>query len=112
MLFHVTMTHSTENCPVYWPPEKQKRAISEMEKLPKLAKAMNIDLRFMVTGVGHKMYALVEADSFDAMNSFFGATQFKQDCQVEPVGDFQAVVKAFKKDLSRRQQKPARAITE
>ena len=102
MLFHVTMTHTTDNCPVYWPPDKQKKAIAEMEKMQEVAKAMKIKIRFMVMGVGHTMYALVEADSFNAMNSFFGGMQFKQDYQVEPVGNFQDVIAAFKADLAKK----------
>ena len=62
MLFHVTMTHTPENCPRQLPPDKQKKFFAQAEEMPKVAKEMNIKIHFMVGGVGHTMYALVEAD--------------------------------------------------
>lgn len=102
MLFHVTMTHSTDNCPLYLPPDEQKKLIAEAEKMFDAAKQQNIRIHFMVTGVGHVMYALVEADSFIALNSFFGSIPFKQDLQAEPVGELRDVMSAFKKELTNK----------
>lgn len=97
MLFHVTMTHSPDNCPVRLPPDEQKKFFAKAEKMLNAAKKLNINIQFMVAGVGHVMYALVEADSFIALNTFFGNMQLKQDFQVEPVGNIKDVISAFKK---------------
>jgi len=99
MLFHVTMTHTVDNCPVYLPPAQQKKMLAEADKMFENAKQMNIKIHFMVAGVGHVMYALVEADNFTALNIYFGGLPIKQDLQVEPVGHFKDVIAAFKKGL-------------
>ena len=102
MLFHITMTHTPENCPVYWPPDEQKEFFARAEKMQEVAKEMNINIHFMLAGVGHTMYALVEAESFNAMNSFFNGMQLKQDYQIEPVGKVQDVIAAFKAELEKK----------
>jgi muconolactone delta-isomerase len=102
MLFHVTMTHTPENCPGELPPDKQKKFFAQAEKMQKAAKKMNIDIHFMVGGVGHTMYALIEADTFDAMNMFFSGMGFKQDYQVEPVGHVKDIMAAFKAEMRKR----------
>ena len=79
MLFHITMTHSPDNCPATSPPDEQKEFFAKAEKLQEAANENNINILFMVAGVGHTMYALIEADSFNAMNLFFSGMPFKQD---------------------------------
>jgi muconolactone delta-isomerase len=97
MLFHVTMTHTPENCPAELPPDKLKKFFAQAEKMQKVAqKKTNIKIHFMVGGVGHTMYALIEADTFDAMNMFFSGMGFKQDYQIEPVGHVKDIMAAFK----------------
>ena len=102
MLFHITMTHTPENCPAYWPPDEQKKFFAEAEKMQEVAKEMNINIHFMVTGVGHTMYALIEANSFNAINIFFSGMRFKQDYQIEPVGNIQDVMAAFKAEMAKK----------
>ena len=102
MLFHVTMTHTPENCPAQLPPDKQKKFFAQAEKMRKVAKEMNINIHFLVGGVGHIMYALIEADNFDAMNMFFSGMGFKQDYQIEPVGHVQDIMAAFKAELGKK----------
>jgi hypothetical protein len=102
MLFHITMTHSVDNCPMYSPPAQQKKLLTEADKMFETAKQLNIKIHFMVAGVGHVMYALVEADSFTALNIYFGGLSIKQDLQIEPVDHFKDVIVAFKKELTKR----------
>ena len=102
MLFHVTMTHAPENCPIELPPTEQKKFFSKAEKMQEVAKGMKINVHFMVAGVGHVMYALVEADSFDALNIFFSGMGIKQDFQIEPVGRVQDITASFKAQLSKK----------
>lgn len=63
---------------------------------------MNIDIRFMVAGIGHTMYALVEASEFDAMNLFFSGFRLKQDYEIKPVGDIQEITTSFKAEMAKR----------
>ncbi len=102
MLFHVTMTHTVENCPAYLPPDKQNAFLKEIEKMFTDAKERNIEIQFMVTGVGHVIYALIKSDNFNAINNFFGNAPFKQDIQIEPVGDVKDTILAFKEELKKR----------
>lgn len=102
MLFHVTMTHTPENCPVQFSASEKKKFLANAEKMQKVAKGMKINIHFFVSGVGHKMYALIEAESFDAMNMFFGGMGIKQDYQIEPVGNVKDVINAFKMGLRKK----------
>lgn len=102
MLFHVTMTHSTDNCPGYLPPDEQKKFLAETEKGFDVAKQMNIDIQFMVAGVGHTMYALIEADNFLKLNNFLGRMPFKQDIEAIPVGHAKDIVASFKEELAKQ----------
>jgi muconolactone delta-isomerase len=102
MLFHVTMTHTPENCPVELPPSEQKKFFAKLEKMQQVAKKTKINIHFMVTGVGHTIYALIEADNFDAINLFFSVMGFKQDYQIEPVGRVQDIITAFKAGLVKK----------
>jgi hypothetical protein len=58
------MTHTPENCPVYLPPDEQSGFFAKVENMEVAAKQRNIDIKFMVAGIGHIMYALIEADNF------------------------------------------------
>jgi hypothetical protein len=102
MLFYITMTHTPENCPVCWPPGEQKKFFAEDERAQEVAKAMNITIHFMLAGMGHTMYTLIESDNLNAINSFFGDMPFKQDYHVEPVGKIQDVIDAFKSELAKK----------
>jgi muconolactone delta-isomerase len=102
MLFHLTMTHTPKNCPAQLPPDKQKKFFAQAEKLQQNAKKMNINIHFMVAGVGHTMYALIEADTFDAMNMFFSGMGFKQDYQIEPVGHVKDIIAVFKAEMGKK----------
>ena len=102
MLFHVTMTHTPENCPAQLPPGEQKKFFAKAERMQKVAKGMNINVHFMLAGVGHTMYALVEADNFDSLNMFFADMGIKQEYQIEPVGNVKDVIAAFKAELAKK----------
>ena len=101
MLFHIKMTHSPENCPGSLPLDEQKKFFAEAEKMSDAAKQRNVEIMFMVACVGHTMYALMEADSFIALNSFLGGMPFKQDIQAEPVGYAKDIISAFKEELAK-----------
>ena len=102
MLFHITMTHTPENCPAYWPADEQQKMFAQAEKMQDAAKEMNVKIHFMVGGIGHKMYGLIEADSFNAINMFFSGVTLKQDYQIEPVGHFQDIIVSFKAELGNK----------
>ena len=90
------MTHTPDNCPAYLTLDEQKKFFADIEKMQKFAEERKIKIYFMVGGVGHTMYALLETDDFIAMNTFFTGFPFKQDYQIEPVGHAQDMIAAFK----------------
>jgi muconolactone delta-isomerase len=101
MLYHVTMAHTPDNCPVSLPPDELKEFFARSEKIQEAAEERNINIKFMVAGIGHTMYALIEADSFDAMNVFFGGMPFKQDIQIEPVGTVEDIMASFRAEMAK-----------
>ena len=69
-------------------------AVDAMESL---AKELNIKIHFQVIAtLEHATYALVEADSVEALSRFFGDVPFPQMSRVVPVEDFQDVMKRLK----------------
>ena len=102
MLFHVTMTHSPDNCPVNLPPDELNKFFAEAEKMLDAAKQKNLDIQFIEGAVGHTMYALIEADNFISLNNFFSSMPFKQDLQIEPVGKVGDILAAFKEELAKQ----------
>jgi hypothetical protein len=96
------MTHTPDNCPALLPPDEQKKFFAEAEKTQETAKKRGIDIQFMVATVGHTMYALIEANDFKAINMFFGGMGFKQDYQIEPVGNVKDIISTFKAELAKQ----------
>jgi len=99
MLFMVTMTHTAESCPGN-NPEKMPEAMESVDRMESLAKELNIKICFQVVAtLEHVTYALVEADSVEALSGFFGDVPFPQMSRIVPVEDFQDVMKRMKKRL-------------
>ncbi|QLQ06889.1 MAG: hypothetical protein HZY76_13145 [Anaerolineae bacterium] len=67
MLFHVTMTHTEENCPAY-DRDNTARFIAEMETLETRAGELGVQVHSILWGAPeHVAYALVEADNLGAI---------------------------------------------
>lgn len=97
MLFMVTMTHTAENCPGN-NPQKMPEAMESVDAMQSLAKELNIKIHFQaIATLEHTTYALVEADSVEALSRFFGDVPFPQVSRVVPVEHFQDVMKRLKK---------------
>lgn len=73
--------------------------------MQQVAKKMNINVHFLVGGVGHTMYALIEADNFDAMNMFFSGMGFKKDYQIGPVGHVKDIIASFKEETGKKENR-------
>ena len=104
MLFHVTMTHSEDNCPAY-SREKQAEFIAAADKLDALAKELNVKVHNLLWGAPeHVAYALVEADSVGAVGRFVMSFPFRQDFKVTPVQHLQGVVTMIKAMMTQSQK--------
>jgi len=102
MLFLVTMTHTPDNCPAYWPPEKQAELYEGADKIVEAAKELNIKVHFMLAEAGHVMYALLEADNIIAVSDFVNGVPLKQDVKVTPVAPLQDVIAAAKTQMAKK----------
>jgi len=85
MLFHVTMTHSADNCPAYHS-EKAPGFIASMEKLEGLGKDLNITTHSLLWGApDHVAFAVLEADSLNAIARYLNSIAITQDFKITPV---------------------------
>lgn len=85
MLFHVTMRHTEDNCPVYHR-EKLPEALEAFESLEALGKKLNVKSHFNVwCGPDHVAFALLEADSLDAVTRYVFSIPIPQSTSVVPV---------------------------
>ncbi len=99
MLFHVTMSHTVEDCPGY-KPEKFPELITSMEQHDAIAKDLNVKVHFFVnTAPGHVSYALLEADSYSSILSYtMAANPIREDYKIVPVMH-QRDLMAFARDM-------------
>ena len=94
MLFHLTMTHSEENCPAYDSGTMAKLAELELKR-DDLTKDIGIKVHYMVSAApGHVFYALVETDSVTSIALFTNAFPSRQSFQVTPVISLADLIKA------------------
>ena len=92
MLFHVTMTHTEDNCPGYHR-ERLPEVVEAFENLEALGAELNVKLHsFVWCPPDHVAFALLEADSLDAVSRFIFSIPMPQDTQVIPVEHTQDTV--------------------
>jgi hypothetical protein len=98
MLFHVTMTHSADNCPAYHS-EKVPGFIDSMEKLEGLGTELNVKAHSLLWGApDHVAFAVLEADSLNAIARYLNSIAITQDFKITPVQNVSEVL-AFAKAL-------------
>ena len=86
MLFHITMTHTPEDCPLYASNEVGAEFRAALAGLSGALKEHEIDLRFLVNGAPeHVFYALLDAGNMDSVVGFLGALPLRQDFKVTAV---------------------------
>jgi len=83
-LFHVTMTHTEDNCSIY---HKEMPALLEsFPNLEALGKELNVKLHYFTTcGPAHVFYLLLEADTLSAINRYVFSMPMPQESQIVPV---------------------------
>ena len=101
MLFHVTMTHSADNCPAYHA-EKAPAFLASMEKLPALGEELNVQAHTLVWGApDHVAFAVLEADSLNAIARYVNSIAITQDFRITPVQNVSEVVEFAKTVVAR-----------
>ena len=107
MLFHVTMTHTPDNCPGH-NKEQMPAVLASLEKLGGLAGELNLKVHFLLWGAPeHVAYALIEADNPGSLARYVLAMDLKQDCKVTPVQNMDEVVAMGKAIIAQSQGSPA-----
>ena len=85
MLFHVTMTHTEDNCPVYHR-EKLGELLAAFANLRELGKKLDVKSHFNVMcGLDHVGFALLEADSLNAVTRYVFSVPIHQKTSLVPV---------------------------
>ena len=85
MLFHVTMTHTEENCAIYHK-EMLPAVLAAFENLEALGKELNVKQHFFtMCGPNHVAYALLEADGLSAVSRYVFSIPMPADNRIVPV---------------------------
>jgi hypothetical protein len=87
MLFHVTMTHTADNCPAYHT-EKMPVLLASLEKLEALGRELNIKPHEVLWGAPeHVAYAVVEAESLGSLGRYLNSIALTQDFKITAVSN-------------------------
>ena len=101
MLFHVTMTHTEDNCPGY-EREKMPQMIEGMEKLAAVEKELGLTVKALLWGAPeHVAFAVIEADRLSAVAQYVNAIPLRQDCKVTAVENLVDVIGTAKAMMAR-----------
>ena len=101
MLFHVTMTHSADNCPAYHT-EKMPDTIASMDKLEEVGKELNVKAHALLWGApDHVAFAVLEADSLGAIGRYLNSIALIQEFKITPVQNVSDVVEFGKAAMER-----------
>ena len=102
MLFHVTMTHTEDNCPGYQP-EKMPDLVAFGDKMSSLADELKVKVHFVLWGAPeHVAYALLEADNPGSVARFVISIPIKQDFKVTPVSNLEDTLAMAKAMMAQR----------
>jgi hypothetical protein len=97
MLFHVTMTHTADDCPGY-NLDKMPELIAASDNIDKIAEELNVKVHFYLEGAPeHVSFALLEADSLISVTGFVTQIPFKQDYKVTAVTHLKDLMEFAKK---------------
>ena len=85
MLFHVTMTHTEDNCAVYHS-EMMPGVLEAFENLEALGKELNVKLHYFTwCAPDHVAFVLLEADALSAVSRYVFSIPMPQKINIVPV---------------------------
>ena len=103
MLFHITATHTADNCPGY-NRELMPPLVEAIEKSDTVASELGIKVHFMVNAAPeHVIYALVETEDSSRIALWTSSFPMKQDFKISPVRG-EAELAAMAREFMERQQ--------
>jgi hypothetical protein len=105
MLFHVIMTHTEDNCPAYhteWMPD----VIASLDRLEALGKELKVKAHSLLWGApSHVAFAVLEADSLQAIGRYLNSIAIKQEFEITPVETVAEVIQFGKAAIAARAKK-------
>ena len=85
MLFHVTMTHTEDNCSMYHR-EMMPAVLEAFENLESLGKELNVKLHYFTwCAPAHVAYVLLEADALSAASRYLFSIPMPAKIDIVPV---------------------------
>ena len=85
MLFHVTMTHTVDNCAIYHR-EMLPGVLDAFENLEALGKKLNVKLHYnTMCGPAHVAFLLLEADDLSAISRYVFSIPMPAEINIVPV---------------------------
>lgn len=104
MLFHVTMTHTADNCPAYHT-EKMPDLLASLDRLEQMGKELNVKVHALLWGApDHVAFAVLESESLVALGRYLNSIAMTQEFRITPVQNVSDVVE-FGKALIARAKK-------
>ena len=96
MLFHVTMTHTADNCPAYHT-ERMPALLASLEKLEQVGMELKVKAHQLLWGApDHVAYAVLEADSLGALGRYLNSIALTQEFKITPVQNVSDLVEFAK----------------
>ena len=85
MLFHVTMTHTEDNCPIYHR-EMMPGVLEAQENLEELGRELNVKIHYFTwCALDHEAYVLLEGDDLSDVSRLLFSIPMRQDIKIAPV---------------------------
>lgn len=101
MLFHVTMTHSVDDCPAYHT-EKMPDLLASLDNLDKVGEEANVKAHALLWGAPeHVAFAVLEAESLSAIGRYLTSIAITQDFTITPVQQVADLVEFGKAAMAR-----------
>jgi hypothetical protein len=101
MLFHVTMTHTADNCPAYHT-ERMPELLTALEGLEGAGKELGVKAHALLWGApDHVAFAVLEADSLGAIGRYLNSIPITQEFKITPVQNVSEVVEFGKAAMAR-----------
>ena len=101
MLFHVTMTHTPDNCPAYHT-ERMPELLASMERLEEVGRETNVTAHALLWGApDHVAFAVLEAESIGAIGRYLNSIALMQDFKITPVQKVADLVEFGKAAIAR-----------
>ena len=101
MLFHVSMTHTADNCPAYHI-ERMPEVIASLEALAEKGKEVNVKAHALLWGApDHVAFAVLEADSLGALGRYLNSIAITQEFKITPVQNVSDVIEFGKAAMAR-----------